>query len=75
VQNCNPARLPLRDPPSVATTQTDQPIRERRVALVLALLSFGLATSARAETILLASLSGNDCSGLFGKGFSNCART
>jgi hypothetical protein len=68
------ALLPIAGTGQVRSAKgTTMTIHSTKVALVLALMSFGLATSARAETILLASLSGNDCSGLFGQGFGNCA--
>ena len=47
--------------------------RFKRVAVAAGLLSLAMAAPARAESIWLATIAGNDCSGLFGQGFNNCA--
>jgi hypothetical protein len=50
--------------------------RFRRIAVVLALVSIAsiaMTGRAQAEPVLVATLEGNDCSGLFGQGFASCA--
>ena len=46
--------------------------RFKRVAIAAGLLSLAMAAPARADSILVATIAGSDCSGVFGQGFSNC---
>jgi hypothetical protein len=41
--------------------------------VLAALMSLAAATQARADSILFATMTGNDCSGVLGQGFFNCA--
>ena len=47
--------------------------RFKKVAVLGGLLSLAVASQARAESFYLATISGNDCSGVFGTGFTQCA--
>jgi hypothetical protein len=47
--------------------------RFKRAAILTGVLTLALAGQARAESFLIATIAGNDCSGVFGTGFSNCA--
>jgi hypothetical protein len=42
------------------------------MVVLAGLISLGAAAEARAESILMSTMTGNDCSGLFGQGFSSC---
>ena len=44
-----------------------------RVAVVVGVLSLGASSTVRADSILVTTLSGSDCSGVFGQSFQNCA--
>ena len=46
--------------------------RFRRVAVLGGLLSLALASPVRAESFYITTIAGNDCSGVFGTGFTNC---
>ena len=47
--------------------------RFKKVMAVAGLISLAAVAEARAESFLIATIAGSDCSGVFGQGFSNCA--
>lgn len=46
--------------------------RFKKAVVLGPLLSLALATGARAESIYIATIAGNDCSGVFGASFNDC---
>lgn len=47
--------------------------RFKRIVVLAGLMALVPAAQARAESILMATITGNDCSGIFGQSFSSCA--
>lgn len=47
--------------------------RFKRIAVLGGLLSLAVASQARAESFHIATIAGNDCSGVFGAGFTQCS--